>query len=397
MGSFNDFLDYLQVKRRYSERTVRLYGDAVWDFLKHVYPEKLMVNSGAGVRAERLAVNSGAGVRAERPAVNPGTFEEGALGDGAFEGSRDAEFPGFSDEEVLEALRFPLIRGYVASLLDRNLDARTVNLHLSALSTFCNYLVKQGKLHSNPVKEIVRPKEKKRLPSFYTPDILEKYFESPPDIESDGTEDNSGKPASAKTVYCAVRNRLIVALLFGTGLRRAEAASLRTGDIDLSRKTINIIGKGNKQRMIPLPDSLCQEIEDYLLLRDEFISEVCSSGALARSGGQSGEEKVFLPDAGGRPGTDAFFLTDSGNPVYLEFLNRVVKSELSGIEGISGRKTPHTLRHSYATALLNNGADLNSIKEVLGHSSLAATEVYTHNSFEKLKEIYKTAHPRAKE
>lgn len=397
MGSFNDFLDYLQVKRRYSERTVRLYGDAVWDFLKHVYPEKLMVNSGARVRAERLAVNSGAGVRAERPAVNPGTFEEGALGDGAFEGSRDAEFPGFSDEEVLEALRFPLIRGYVASLLDRNLDARTVNLHLSALSTFCNYLVKQGKLHSNPVKEIVRPKEKKRLPSFYTPDILEKYFESPPDIESDGTEDNSGKPASAKTVYCAVRNRLIVALLFGTGLRRAEAASLRTGDIDLSRKTINIIGKGNKQRMIPLPDSLCQEIEDYLLLRDEFISEVCSSGALARSGGQSGEEKVFLPDAGGRPGTDAFFLTDSGKPVYLEFLNRVVKSELSGIEGISGRKTPHTLRHSYATALLNNGADLNSIKEVLGHSSLAATEVYTHNSFEKLKEIYKTAHPRAKE
>ena len=384
MGSFNDFLDYLQVKRRYSERTVRLYGDAVWDFLKHVYPEKLMVNSGAGVRAERLA-------------VNPGTFEEGALGDGAFEGSRDAEFPGFSDEEVLEALRFPLIRGYVASLLDRNLDARTVNLHLSALSTFCNYLVKQGKLHSNPVKEIVRPKEKKRLPSFYTPDILEKYFESPPDIESDGTADNSGKPASAKTVYCAVRNRLIVALLFGTGLRRAEAASLRTGDIDLSRKTINIIGKGNKQRMIPLPDSLCQEIEDYLLLRDEFISEVCSSGALARSGGQSGEEKVFLPDAGGRPGTDAFFLTDSGKPVYLEFLNRVVKSELSGIEGISGRKTPHTLRHSYATALLNNGADLNSIKEVLGHSSLAATEVYTHNSFEKLKEIYKTAHPRAKE
>ena len=397
MGSFNDFLDYLQVKRRYSERTVRLYGDAVWDFLKHVYPEKLMVNSGAGVRVERLAVNSGAGVRAERPAVNPGTFEEGALGDGAFEGSRDAEFPGFSDEEVLEALRFPLIRGYVASLLDRNLDARTVNLHLSALSTFCNYLVKQGKLHSNPVKEIVRPKEKKRLPSFYTPDILEKYFESPPDIESDGTEDNSGKPASAKTVYCAVRNRLLVAMLFGTGLRRAEAASLRTGDIDLSRKTINIIGKGNKQRMIPLPDSLCQEIEDYLLLRDEFISEVCSSGALARSGGQSGEEKVFLPDAGGRPGTDAFFLTDSGKPVYLEFLNRVVKSELSGIEGISGRKTPHTLRHSYATALLNNGADLNSIKEVLGHSSLAATEVYTHNSFEKLKEIYKTAHPRAKE
>ena len=208
-------------------------------------------------------------------------------------------------------------------------------------------------LPSNPVKEVTRPKEKKRLPSFFTPEALKQYFDSP--VADD---------------YASVRNRLIVTMLFDTGLRRAEAASLRTGDIDLSRRTISIIGKGNKQRFIPIVDSLCEKIGDYLVVRKAFLEE--------------------------KPDTEAFFLTDKGGPAYVEFVNRIVKNELSSIKGISGKKTPHTLRHSFATALLNNGADLNSIKEVLGHSSLAATEVYTHNSFEKLKEIYKSAHPRAK-
>ena len=121
--------------------------------------------------------------------------------------------------------------------------------------------------------------------------------------------------------------------------------------------------------MIPLVDSLVEKIGDYLLLREAFLN-----------GSDS----------------DSFFLTDAGGPAYPEFINRTVKAELSKANGLSGKKTPHTLRHSFATSLLNEGADLNSIKEVLGHSSLAATEVYTHNSFEKLKEIYRTAHPRAK-
>ena len=294
MGCFNDFIDYLTVKRRYSPRTVKLYADAVRDFLSYAQVE-----------------------------------------------SR-------KDEDILEALRFQVLRGYVSSLMDRNLDPRTVNLHLSALSTFCNYLVKQQKLPSNPVKEVTRPKEKKRLPSFFTPEALAEYFDSPYGDD-----------------YVSVRDRMIVTLLFDTGLRRAEAASLKTGDIDLSRHTISVIGKGNKQRIIPIVGSLAEKIGDYLTLRPAADS-------------------------------DAFFLTDKGNPAYVEFINRVVKKELSGIKGISGKKTPHTLRHSFATALLNDGADLNSIKEVLGHSSLAATEVYTHNSFEKLKEVYKNSHPRAK-
>ncbi len=299
MGIQADFIDYLKVKRRYSPRTVKLYGKAVEDFLRQAVPESQL-----------------------------------------------------SDEDILSALKFQVIRGYVSSLMDRGLDPRTVNLHLSAMSTFCSYLVRQNKLASNPVKEIVRPKEKKRLPSFFSPEALKLYFDTP--VAGD---------------YPSVRNRMIVTLLYDTGLRRAEAASLRISDIDLSRRTISIIGKGNKQRMIPLVDSLVEKIGDYLLLREAFLN---------------GSE------------SDSFFLTDAGGPAYPEFINRTVKAELSKANGLSGKKTPHTLRHSFATSLLNEGADLNSIKEVLGHSSLAATEVYTHNSFEKLKEIYRTAHPRAK-
>ena len=299
MGLKADFIDYLKVKRRYSPRTVKLYGDAVDDFFRHSCPEKQL-----------------------------------------------------SDEDILSALKFQVIRGYVSSLMDRGLDPRTVNLHLSALSTFCSYLVRQKKLSSNPVREVSRPKEKKRLPSFFSPEALKLYFDTP--VADD---------------YPSVRNRLIVTLLYDTGLRRAEAASLRIRDIDLSRGTITIIGKGNKQRSIPVVESLREKIGDYLLLRDDFLKDDKS---------------------------DSFFLTDSGGAAYPEFINRTVKAELSKAKGLSGKKTPHTLRHSFATSLLNEGADLNSIKEVLGHSSLAATEVYTHNSFEKLKEIYKTAHPRAK-
>ena len=315
MGIQAEFIDYLKVKRRYSPRTVKLYGEAVEDFLRFAYPEKIIGNAG-------LFVDS------------------------------------LKDDEVIVVLKFQQIRRYVSTLMDKGLDPRTVNLHLSALSTFCSYLVRQNKLSSNPVKEIVRPKEKKRLPSFFSPEALKLYFDT-----------------TVADDYPSVRNRMIVTLLYDTGLRRAEAASLRLGDIDISRRTISVIGKGNKQRMIPVVDSLVEKIGDYLLLREDFLKGL---------------------DGKRQKAADSFFLTDAGGPAYPEFINRTVKAELSKAKGLSGKKTPHTLRHSFATSLLNNGADLNSIKEALGHSSLAATEVYTHNSFEKLKEIYKTAHPRAK-
>ena len=153
-------------------------------------------------------------------------------------------------------------------------------------------------------------------------------------------------------------------------MRRSEIVGLRRSDFDPGRKVFTVLGKGDKMREIPVPASVCQEILLYLeRIRKEFPD---------------------VPE-GGR-----FFLTDAGQPIYPELVNETVHEELDGVEGFTGRKSPHVLRHSLATHLLNNGADLNSIKEILGHSSLAATQVYTHNSFEQLKDTYLTAHPRAK-
>jgi integrase/recombinase XerC len=166
-----------------------------------------------------------------------------------------------------------------------------------------------------------------------------------------------------------MRDKLIVMLIYATGMRRQEVASLEVGMFDQGRKVFKIIGKGDKEREIPVVGTLFEKILLYLHKRkEEFDPEPCN----------------------------AFFLTDKGAPLYLNFVNNVVKKELAGIKGLEGKISPHVLRHSFATHLLNDGADLNSIKEVLGHSSLAATQVYTHNSFEQLKKIYLTAHPRAK-
>jgi len=152
-------------------------------------------------------------------------------------------------------------------------------------------------------------------------------------------------------------------------LRRAELANLKISDWDVNRYIFRVVGKGDKLREIPVPVTLRKELAIYL---EKF--------------------KDIYPVSN----NDNFFLTDSGQPFYLSFVNKIVRRELGGVVGFTGKRSPHVLRHSIATHLLNNGADLNSIKEILGHSSLAATQVYTHNSFEQLKKVYLTAHPRAK-
>jgi integrase/recombinase XerC len=167
----------------------------------------------------------------------------------------------------------------------------------------------------------------------------------------------------------AIRDKVIVSTLYCTGMRRAELATLKISDWDRSRSLFRVTGKGDKTREVPIPDSLTKELSAYLILMKEYYTE-------------NREKRLFL--------------TDTGEPMYLSFVNKIVKRELTGNEGFSGKRSPHMLRHSFATHLLNNGADLNSIKEALGHSSLAATQVYTHNSFENLKKTFLTAHPRAK-
>lgn len=301
-----EFLEFLRVQKRYSERTQQIYKDAVERFYIYYY----------GVETA-------------------------------------GEIENLSESEQLEALTPLNIRSFIAFNLDNDISARTTNLMLSAISMYCKFLVGEGKLKSNPMDFVVRVKEKKRLPEFYSKDALKEYFSTP--LEN--------------VDYKSVRNKLIIMLIYATGMRRSEVAGLKLSNFDSGRKLFKIVGKGDKEREIPIISILFENILLYLQCRRNSYPNCLS---------------------------DSFFLTDKGAPLYLNFVNNIVKEELAGLKGFDGKKAPHALRHSFATHLLNNGADLNSIKEVLGHSSLAATQVYTHNSFEQLKKVYLTAHPRAK-
>lgn len=308
------FISYIEGQRRYSLRTSTIYSETIFHFFRYVFADKL------DLQADDI----------------------------------DNQILSMDRDELLSALNQRDIRNYLAFYLDNGLSARTLNLKLSALSSFCQYLVKNSLLKSNPLKNIIRPKMEKKLPVFYTDKAVNNYFEQGIFADND---------------FHKYRNRMIILILYATGMRRAELINLKVGDFDQSRGVFRILGKGDKMREIPIPISISKEILLYLKrINDEFV-----------------DSKL-----------EWFFVTDKGAKIYPEFVERVVKEELNGLEGFSGKKSPHILRHSLATHLLNNGADLNSIKEILGHSSIAATQIYTHNSFEQLKNTYLTAHPRAK-
>ena len=314
-----EFLQYIASEKRYSPRTCAIYRAALEDFYRFQYPDLC---------------------------AEDGSFQIGVL----------------TSEQQKEALIFSCIRGYIASSLRSGLSPRTVNLHLSALSSYCTWLVHKSVLLSNPVRKVPRPKESHRLPEFYTEKSLEQFF------KTKGL-DGSGRACSEMNWH-DYRNVLMVLVLYATGMRRSEIVGLGRRNFDPDRMVFTVLGKGDKMREIPVPASVCQEILLYLeRIKKEFPES---------------------PDDG------RFFLTDAGKPLYPEFVNEAVHEQLDGVEGFSGKKSPHVLRHSLATHLLNNGADLNSIKEILGHASLAATQVYTHSSLQQLKETYLTAHPRAK-
>ena len=286
------------------------------------------------------------------------------------------EFSGFCDGELAESLTPGIIRRYEAELIGKGRKARTVHQHLSVLSGFCRFLIRKGVLSSNPVRMVKRPKLEKRLPEYYQTRTMEAYLTKT--AHGAGEEELSllegfGAGTDRKTarnLYDRRLHRLIVSLLYGTGIRRSELIGLKVGSFDEPRGVLHVLGKGEKMREIPVIPSLCHEICLYL----QAVESIRGS-------------RRFVDDP--------LLVTWKGNPLYPLYVDRVIKKELDGF-GITGRKSPHVLRHSVATALLEDGADLNSIKEMLGHSSLAATQVYTHNSVERLKNVYKNAHPRAK-
>ena len=267
------------------------------------------------------------------------------------------------------------IRNYEVHLLDdKKNSARSVGLHLSVLSGYCKYLIRKGELSSNPVRLVKRPKEHKRLPEFYRADAMEDYFVGSEHCANRESLDflMSLPPSddTAQDLYGRRLRRLIVSLLFGTGIRRSELISLTNSSLNHGRHTLSVLGKGDKMREIPLVGTLYSEILLYLKAADYML--------------------------GAMEGGDAPLLrTLKGARLYPVFVDRAVKEELGSSEGFTGRKSPHVLRHTIASELLDGGTDLNSIKELLGHSSLAATQVYTHNTIERLKKVYDNAHPRA--
>ena len=279
-----------------------------------------------------------------------------------------------SPEDVVASLNTSVLRSYEVWLMDeQKVGARTVGLHLSVLSGFCRWLVAQGVLASNPVRTLPRPKVEKRLPVFYREESMDEYFEQTALYGSDEVlRLFSGKPGDKGDVqlYTRILQRLIISLLYGTGMRRSELIGLSRRSYDSSRMVMHVHGKGDKMREIPLTETICREILLYLRAIDKMGIEA------------GGADSPLL-------------VTKSGNRLYPVFVDRAVKEELGGVPDITSRKSPHVLRHTLATELLDDGTDINSIKELLGHSSLAATQVYTHNSIEKLKKVYNSAHPRA--
>ena len=229
-------------------------------------------------------------------------------------------------------------------------------------------------IDSNPVSLVARPKQEKRLPEFYRKESMDTYWTT---TEYFASEESllaflqAPHSDSGKSLYESRLARVIINTLYSLGIRRSELIGMSIGSVDFGRKIVKIHGKGDKMREIPLVASLSEEILLYL----KAVEALC------------GEERSLK---------EPLFVTYRGNAIYPVYVDRVVKSELGDVKGITGRRSPHVLRHSLATELLNEGADLNSIKEMLGHSSLATTQIYTHGSIARLKDIYKRAHPRAK-
>lgn len=240
-----------------------------------------------------------------------------------------------------------VIRSWIVSLMEQKITPRSVNRKITTLKTFYKFLLRQGIVTQNPMLKILSPKTSKRLPVFVEKEKM--------DVLLDNTafgDDFEGQ-----------RNKLTIELFYATGIRLSELINLKQANVDLFQCQIKVLGKRNKERIVPFNNQIKEQIQNYITakagLNDEFL-----------------------------------FINKNGKQLYEKFVYRIVNTYLSQITTVN-KKSPHVLRHTFATHMLNNGADLNAIKELLGHSNLSATQVYTHNTVEKLKNIHKQAHPKA--
>ena len=295
MELIDSFLDYLRYERNYSPETVKAYGSDLLQFE---------------------------------------AFLEGENGESkplAEAGSRE-------------------IRSWMVMLLDEGYSSTSVNRKLSTLRSFFKYLLKQGVCQADPLRKVMGPKNKKKLPVFVKETDMDRLL-----------DDIDFGPG-----FKGCRDRAILETFYLTGMRLSELIGLKDEDVDFAAMQLKVTGKRNKQRLVPFGDELKKDLQEYVKLRDETVSG----------------------------GSKAFFVRKSGEQLYRSIVDNIVKRNLSKVATVQ-KKSPHVLRHTFATQMLNHDAQLGAIKELLGHESLATTEVYTHTTFEELKRMYNQAHPRA--
>jgi integrase/recombinase XerC len=256
-------------------------------------------------------------------------------------------------EMSLDQITHQVVRSWLVELMNQGVGAQSVNRKLTTLKSFYRFLLKEGLVEQNPMNKVVAPKIPKRLPVFVEEESMETLLD-----HFSGSED-----------YLVFRDRLILEVFYATGMRRAELINLKEKDIDFHHSTFKVLGKRNKERLIPFGPYMENLLQGYLKVKQKHYELV-----------ETLDDHLFLSVKGKMLDPRAVYT------IVNQYLDQFSRSE---------KKSPHVLRHTFATHLLNRGADLNAIKEILGHANLAATQVYTHNTIEKLKKIYEQAHPRA--
>ena len=247
--------------------------------------------------------------------------------------------------DEINEISFQIIRTWIASLLEKGINPRSVNRKISTLKTYFKFLIREGELVENPMMKVVAPKSKKRLPVFIEEDQIASLLNE----------------VQFEEGFVGQRNKLIIELFYVTGIRLSELINIKISDVDFNNQSIKVLGKRNKERIIPLSSNVVNDLNIFI---------------------ENNQQNKYL------------FTNLEGNKLYNKLVYRLVNKYIAKISSVN-KKSPHILRHTFATHMLNNGADINAIKELLGHANLSATQVYTHNTIEKLKTVYKQAHPRA--
>lgn len=255
------------------------------------------------------------------------------------------------DNLALTSVDIDVIRIWIGSLVEQGFKASSVNRKLSSLKSFFKYLAKSGIIDKDPVKSVSGPKLNTKIPSFVNNKQMEEIL-----------DDAKNFPEGFK----GIRDQFLIEILYVTGMRRSELILLKDNDIDFHNCTLRVTGKRDKQRLIPFSNLTKEKLKKYIQIRNKEIEN----------------KSPFL------------FVKEDGNAMYPKLVYKIINNHLKSISTLS-KKSPHVLRHSFATVMLNNGAEINSIKELMGHSSLSSTEIYTHVTFKEMKKTYQNAHPRA--